>query len=298
MKRTQAEITFSAFLQLDDRTDDIDNIGSGTDFFYFLRRNSQGKRDNLEMFRNRTVRLIKGKKRVRMKQDEKRLILFRGLRILTKYFSEIPMPKTDKRVDAYINKSAEFAKPILKHIRKLVHAAVPDVEETMKWSFPHFDYNGSMMCSMAAFKEHASFGFWKYQLLKDTKGYLQERSSKGGEGMGNLGRITSMKGLPPDSVILDLIAQAKRLNDEGIKLPPRPKSHTRKELIVPEYFLKSLRKDKKALATFESFSYSHTKEYIEWITEAKTDETRSRRITTAIEWLSEGKPRNWKYMKK
>jgi len=205
------------------------------------------------------------------------------------------MPAKDKRIDVYIAKAQPFAQPILKHLRKLVHEACPEVKETMKWSFPHFDYKGEMMCSMAAFKQHAVFDFWKAKLLNDPIGYLQKRSSEGGSAMGHFGRITSLNDLPPDKVIVDFIKQAMQLNDKGIKLPSKPKEK-KKELIIPEYFLKVLKKNKKALATFEAFSYSHKKEYIEWITEAKTEETRNKRMNSALEWLSEGKPRNWKYM--
>src|ERR1044071_5065166 len=168
------------------------------------------------------------------------------------------MGKKDLRVDDYIAKSADFAKPILKHLRKLVHEACPEVEETIKWSFASFDYKGPF-CSMAAFKEHCVFGFWKFQLLKDPKGYLGERFNKGGEAMGNLGRITSMKDLPPDKAILDLIKQAKKLNDEGTKLPPR-KPKAKKELVVPDYFSKALTKNKKASQAFENFSPSQKRD--------------------------------------
>ena len=116
--------------------------------------------------------------------------------------------------------------------------------------------------------------------------------------MGNMGRLTSMKDLPPSSAILGFIRQAKKLNDDGVKLPPRPKSNVKKELVTPSYLLAALKKNKKALAAFEAFSYSHKKEYVEWLTEAKTDETRAKRLATTIEWLTEGKARNWKYMRK
>lgn len=179
------------------------------------------------------------------------------------------MPTKDKRIDTYIVTSADFAKPILNHLRKLIHTACPEVEETMKWSFPHFDYKG-MMCSMAAFKEHCVFGFWKYTLLNDPKNYLGERRNKGGEAMGNLGRITLLKDLPSDKVIIDFIKQAKKLNDDGIKLLQKPKK-AKAELIIPDYFTKALCKNKKAQQIFEEFSYSNKKEYLEWITEAKTE---------------------------
>jgi uncharacterized protein YdeI (YjbR/CyaY-like superfamily) len=206
------------------------------------------------------------------------------------------MIKKDLRIDAYIKKSADFAKPILTHLRELVHKACPEVEETIKWGFPCFDYKGPF-CSMASFKQHAVFGFWKAKLIKDPKGYLQERANEGGTAMGHMGRITSLKDLPPDKVLIDFIKQAKKLNDEGIKIP-KPPVKKKTELIVPEYFTKALGKNKKALKTFEDFSYSAKKEYVSWITEAKTEETRNRRMEQAVEWMAEGKERNWKYQKK
>src|SRR5205085_5821992 len=122
------------------------------------------------------------------------------------------MGKKAKVIDAYIAKSADFAKPVLNHIRKLVHEACPDVEEKMKWSFPHFDYKGEMMCSMAAFKQHCAFGFWKAALMKDPK--LVE-NAKTEEAMGHMGRITSLKDLPPDKKLTGYIKEAMKLNELG-----------------------------------------------------------------------------------
>lgn len=156
-------------------------------------------------------------------------------------------------IDIYIVKSAEFAKPILNHLRELVHAACPDVEEKIKWSFPHFDYKGEMMCSMAAFKQHAVFGFWKAALMKDPA--LIERA-KSEVSMGHLGRLSSVKDLPTDRKITNWIKEAMALNDNGIKLVARPASTEKKELVVPEYFTKALKKNKKAQQTFEAFAYS------------------------------------------
>ncbi|MBA3662962.1 MAG: YdeI/OmpD-associated family protein [Bacteroidetes bacterium] len=206
------------------------------------------------------------------------------------------MTKKDKRIDAYISRSAEFAQPILKHFRELVHQACPEAEETMKWSFPHFDYKGSMMCSMAAFKQHCAIGFWKASLLSDSKRLVEKAKSE--EAMGHLGRITSLKDLPKDAVILKYIKEAKQLNDEGIKLPAKTKALVTKVVKAPDYFLTALTKNKKALKTFEGFSASQKKEYIVWVTEAKTETTRASRLETAVEWMSEGKIRNWKYLKK
>ena len=204
------------------------------------------------------------------------------------------MGTKDKRIDLYILKSADFAVPILSHLRELVHFACPDVVETIKWSFPHFDYKGEMMCSMAGFKQHCVFGFWKAPLMKDKK--LVE-NAKGETSMGHFGRITNLKDLPSDAAIIRYIKEAKKLNDDGIKMEKK-KPVAANELVVPDYFLKVLKKNKAALKTFEAFSPSNKKEYVMWITDAKTEETRNSRMTTSIEWMAEGKPRNWKYMKK
>ena len=205
------------------------------------------------------------------------------------------MGKKEKIVDAYIAKAAAFARPILNHIRELVHKTCPEVEEKMKWSFPHFDYKGEMMCSMAAFKQHAVFGFWKASLMKDP---VLVETAKSEVAMGHLGRLTSIKDLPADKKMTAWIKEAMALNDKGIKLAAKPKTTDKKEMVVPDYFIKALSKNKKAKQTFESFAYSHKKEYLQWIAEAKTEETRNKRIAAAIEMMSEGKSRNWKYAKK
>ena len=205
------------------------------------------------------------------------------------------MGKKEKIVDAYIAKAADFARPILNHIRELVHKTCPEVEEKMKWSFPHFDYKGEMMCSMAAFKQHAVFGFWKASLMKDP---VLAETAKSEVAMGHLGRLTSIKDLPADKKMTAWIKEAMALNDKGIKLVAKPKTTDKKELVVPDYFIKALSKNKKAKQTFESFAYSHKKEYLQWIAEAKTEETRNKRIAAAVEMMSEGKSRNWKYSKK
>jgi hypothetical protein len=204
------------------------------------------------------------------------------------------MASTDKRIDAYINKSANFAQPILSHLRKLIHKACPDVTETIKWGMPSFEYKG-LLCNMAAFKQHAVFGFWKSKLIDDPGNHLQERHADGGDAMGNLGRITSKKDLPTDKVIISLIKQAVKLNDENVKLPPPTRKATQ-ELVVPDYFLVALKKNKKALSTWNNFNHYNKKEYLEWIIEAKREETRTKRIGTTLQWLEEGKIRNWKYI--
>jgi hypothetical protein len=194
---------------------------------------------------------------------------------------------TDPRVDAYIAAAAPFAKPILKRIRADVHKGCPRVEETMKWSFPHFDYKG-MLCGMAAFKQHCTLGFWKASLLRDA---LPERSK---DAMGQFGRITSLDDLPLEKDLIALVRQAARLNDEGVKVVRRPRAPKAMPK-APAAFLRALRENGKAKGAYDTLSPSHRREYLEWITDAKTDATRDKRIATSIAWLAEGKSRNWKY---
>lgn len=203
------------------------------------------------------------------------------------------MSTTDKRIDAYIEKSAGFAKPILMHLRKLVHKACPDVDETIKWGMPYFDYRGSALCNMAAFKEHCAFGFWKAKLMKDPEKIFNK---DGKNAMGQFDRITSVKDLPADNIMTAYIKEAATLNEAGIKVP-KPKTAP-KELVIPEALTAALKKNKKANTTFEKFPPSHKREYAEWIAEAKTEATRNKRIDISIEWIAEGKGRNWKYEKK
>jgi uncharacterized protein YdeI (YjbR/CyaY-like superfamily) len=175
------------------------------------------------------------------------------------------------------------------HLRETVHAACPDVEETMKWSFPHFLYKG-ILCSMASFKEHCAFGFWKGSLV------VAHPEGGGEPAMGQFGRITKLSDLPAKKVLSGYIKEAMKLNEAGVKAPTRSKPKTPKELVVPDDLAGALQGNPKARATFDRFSPSHQREYVEWITEAKTPATRQRRLTTAIEWMAEGKSRNWKYM--
>ncbi|MBL7700785.1 MAG: YdeI/OmpD-associated family protein [Ferruginibacter sp.] len=206
------------------------------------------------------------------------------------------MATKEKKIDAYIAKSADFAKPILNHIRELVHKACPAVEEKVKWGMPFFDYKDAPLCHMASFKQHAVMGFWKAALMKDPVLVENARSETA---MGHLGKITSLKDMPSDKKITGWIKEAMALNDKGIKLAPKkPTEKEKKELAVPDYFAKALAKSKKAKQVFDNFAYSHKKEYLGWITEAKTEETRNKRMATALEWIAEGKGRNWKYEKK
>ena len=195
------------------------------------------------------------------------------------------MGTRDPRIDAYIARSADFAQPILDYLREVVHTACPKVEETMKWSMPHFMYEG-MLGGMAAHKQHCSFGFWKGSLIVDQPK----------EGMGHLGTIRSLADLPPKKVLIGYVKKAAKLNEEGIQVKRTPKA-PKKPLPVPDDLAAALKRSKQARTTFEGFSPSHRREYIEWITEAKTDATRERRLATTIEWLEEGKGRHWKYQK-
>ena len=197
------------------------------------------------------------------------------------------MGTTDPRIDAYIAKSAPFAQPILKHLRSLVHAHCADCTKTVKWSMPHFDYKGGIFANMAAFKAHCAFGFWMGELLKVDR--------KNEKAMGDFGRIASLDDLPPDKEIARLIKAAMKLHDSGAKLPSREKTAEKKALDIPAAFMTALKKNKKALVTFEGFPASKKKEYVQWFTEAKTEATREKRLAQAIEWMAEGKSRNWKY---
>jgi uncharacterized protein YdeI (YjbR/CyaY-like superfamily) len=201
------------------------------------------------------------------------------------------MATRDPRIDQYIAKAAPFAPPILQHLRQLVHSACPEVEETMKWSFPHFMYRG-MLCSMSAFKQHCAFGFWKGDLMfKDDP----VASGKAASAMGHLGRITGLSDLPPDKVLIGYIKEAVRLNDAGIVRPVPKRVKVHEPLQIPDDLTAALRKKRAAREAFEKFSYSHRKEYVEWITEAKRDETRQKRLQRAVELIASGKPRYWKY---
>lgn len=198
------------------------------------------------------------------------------------------MAKKDPRIDAYIAKSADFAKPILKHLRKAVHAGCPDVQETMKWSMPHFDYKG-VMAGMAAFKEHCAFGFWKESLVFDGDKTTEKTA------MGSFGCIKSLKDLPDEKTLIGYVKKAAALNEAGIKVPGRTQPKKREAIPVPDYFAAALKKNAKARKTFDAFSPSHRREYLEWITEAKREETRKERMAASLKWLAEGKARNWKY---
>ena len=196
------------------------------------------------------------------------------------------MPTIDPRVDAYIANSAEFAQPVLAHLRAVIHAACPEVKETIKWSMPNFEYHG-LLCNFASFKQHCAFGFWKGELL------LAAQDDKGKEAMGQFGRITSVKDLPSKKVLTAYIKKAMQLNEEGVKVA-RPKAAPR-ELLVPDYFIAALEGNPAAYEVVNGISTSAKRDYCDWLTEAKTEATRNKRMAQALEWIAEGKKRHWKY---
>lgn len=201
------------------------------------------------------------------------------------------MGKRDTRVDAYIAKSPDFARPILSYLREVIHEGCPDVTETIKWGTPTFDHEG-IMVGIAAFKQHATLGFWKAPLLKlDGKPVSKEMES----GAGQFGKLTSIKDLPARSKLVKLVKDAAKLNESGVNMPRAPRKAPT-PVQVPADLTKALQKNAKARAVFEAFPPSHKREYVQWIVEAKTEETRQRRLDQAVEWITEGKQRNWKYM--
>ncbi|NEU08593.1 hypothetical protein GZH53_09750 [Flavihumibacter sp. R14] len=203
------------------------------------------------------------------------------------------MEKFDRRVDTYIENSADFARPILIHIRDMVHRVAPEICETIKWAFPHFEYKGTV-CHMASFKQHCTFGFRKASLLPDPNNLLNGETASA---MGQFGRITTLSDLPSDDILELYLRNAILLNETGVKLPAPKKSSATSVVDMPEYFVEALSKNPLAKSAFEGFSNSHKKEYLEWITEAKTEKTREKRLATTLLWLSEGKSMNWRYKK-
>ena len=196
------------------------------------------------------------------------------------------MSTHDPRIDAYIAKSAEFARPILEQLRAAVHAACPEVEETIKWSAPHFTYKG-MLCAMCAFKQHCAFHFWRGAQVVD------KTENGADEAMGQFGRITSTADLPPRATLIDLTRQSMALIDAGVK--PARATAKKPPFTVPGDMRAAIDAKPKARATFDAFPPSAQRDYVEWITEAKRAETRTKRLAQAVEWIAEGKRRNWKY---
>ncbi len=205
----------------------------------------------------------------------------------------------EPKVDAYINRAKPFAQPILEHLRELVHKACPQVEETIKWSRPFFEYKGVILGNMSAFNAHCSFGFWG----EEIGAVLREAKAVQDGAMGTLGKITTVKDLPADKQMLAWLKQSKGFIDRGEYTSPiaarvvkkREAKEEPKPVLESPELLAALKKNKKAAGTFAAFSPSCKKEYVEWITDAKREETRDKRIAQAVEWIAEGKQRNWKY---
>jgi uncharacterized protein YdeI (YjbR/CyaY-like superfamily) len=193
--------------------------------------------------------------------------------------------KTDPRVDAYIAKQADFARPILTHLRAIIHEACPDCEETLKWSMPSFMYKGKILAGFAAFKAHATFGYWNDAML--------QQEEKNRSAMGQFGRLTSVEDLPDRAKLIDLTKQSMALVDAGVK-PPRATAK-KAPFTMPQDMEAALRANEAAKATYDGFPPSAQREYVEWVTEAKTDATRVKRLAQSVEWLAEGKRRHWKY---
>ncbi|MBC5766354.1 YdeI/OmpD-associated family protein [Ramlibacter albus] len=197
------------------------------------------------------------------------------------------MPTEDPRIDAYIAKSADFAQPILTHLRGVVHAACPDVVETVKWGMPSFTYGGKILAHMAAFKAHCAFGFWQGAAVTGER--------EGASAMGQFGRIEKVKDLPSKAELTKMVKKAAALIDSGEKVERKPKAAPKPPPEAPADLLAALRKNAAARKTYEGFPPGAQREYVGWIADAKREETRAKRIEQAVEWLAEGKKRNWKY---
>jgi uncharacterized protein YdeI (YjbR/CyaY-like superfamily) len=203
------------------------------------------------------------------------------------------MTQFNPKFDDYIAKSTDFAKPILEYLRKIVHETCPEVEEVIKWGIPHFDYKGDMMCILAAYKKHWSFSLFKAELMSNPK--LKE-NAKPGQTMGNMDKITSLSDLPEKAVLIAYIKEAMVLNETGVK-KIKPASEKPKIIETPDYFNEKLATNPAAKEIFENKPSSFRKDYLIWITDAKTEATRQNRMEQALEWIAEGKGRFWKYEK-
>jgi len=205
----------------------------------------------------------------------------------------VPEEQIDPRVDLYIEKAAPFAQPVLTHLRNLVHQACPRATESVKWGMPFFLQQGIVLCHMAAFKQHCAFGFWGPEMKKvlATDGLVSSKA------MGSLGRITGLRDLPADRLLLRYMSQAAEFVESGQRkksIDRKPKA-AKPHLRVPVELSAALKKNKLAAKAFERFSPSCRREYVEWIWAAKRQETKERRVAQAVEWIAQGKSRNWKY---
>lgn len=208
------------------------------------------------------------------------------------------MSQFSSKVDDYIAKSSDFAKPILAHLRLLIHETCPEAQEAVKWGIPHFDYKDQMMCILAAYKQHCSLSFWKAELMSDPR--LKD-NAKLIPTKRYAGKLRSLADLPPDPELIAYIKEAMALNESGAKLEkPKPDKAKSDKVItdnIPDYFSEKLEKNPLAKEIFEAKSSSFRKDYITWITDAKTEATRQSRMEQALEWIAEGKRRFWQYAK-
>lgn len=198
------------------------------------------------------------------------------------------MPSTDPRIDAYIANAGRFARPILTHLRRLIHATCPAVKESIKWSSPFYEYKG-ILAATPSFKAHCKLVLWKSKLVfKDLP--AKDNPDK------KLRNLTSLADLPSERILTNCLKRAVALNESTVKLASKPKAR-REPLKIPDDFLAALKRNRKAVAAFPKLSPSCRREYVDWIVEAKREETREKRVATALEWIAEGKPRHWKYKK-
>jgi uncharacterized protein YdeI (YjbR/CyaY-like superfamily) len=207
------------------------------------------------------------------------------------------MPRFNPQFDEYQAAASEFARPIMAHLRKLVHAQCPEVVEQIKWGIPHFDYKGEMLCIFAGYKNHCAFTFWKESLMSDAR-LKANPDAKAAKRF--MGKLTALSDLPPDGELIAFIQEAMALNDQGVKIAPRRDARpaSAADIAIPDAFAEQLSRHAQTNEVFQSKSPSFRKEYIVWIADAKTDQTRQKRIDEALEWIAEGKGRFWKYEKK
>lgn len=202
------------------------------------------------------------------------------------------MSNHNKKVDEYIFKMADFAKPILTHLRQIIFETCPDVEEDIKWGIPHYAYKGDHLVMMAGFKQHCSFSLYKAELMKDK---MIQESVKAGKKFGYMDKVKDLSELPDKKILAAYIKEAMELNSSGISKPKVVKEKV--EVVAPKEFIEALEQDKIAFSIYESKSPSFRKNYIIWIADAKTDETRQKRIAQSLEWIREGKDRFWQSKK-
>lgn len=204
------------------------------------------------------------------------------------------MANYTKEVDAYLAKMADFAKPILTHLREIIHTTCPEVEESIKWGTPHYSYKGDHLCMMAGFKQHCSFSLYKAELMKDPE--IQD-SVKTGKKFGYMDKVKAMSELPSKKVLVAYLKEAMELNASGAKKSKPVKEKPAVDVVAPKEFLEALKRNTQANAIFESKSPSFRKNYIIWMADAKTDETRRKRVEQSLEWIAEGKDRFWQSKK-